>query len=66
MLGVGGYAGGPLVLVAALLGVRCVILEPNAKPGFTNRLLGPLVRHAACAYGSDINSRLAFVGTRQR
>ena len=38
------------VLVAALLGVRCVILEPNAKPGFTNRILGPFVRHAACAY----------------
>jgi len=50
VLGVGGYAGGPLVLVAALLGVRCVILEPNAKPGFTNRILGPWVRHAACAY----------------
>src|SRR5262249_9502676 len=50
VLGVGGYAGGPVVLVAALLGVRTVILEPNAKPGFTNRVLGPFVRAAACAY----------------
>jgi UDP-N-acetylglucosamine--N-acetylmuramyl-(pentapeptide) pyrophosphoryl-undecaprenol N-acetylglucosamine transferase len=50
VLGVGGYAGGPLVLVAALLGVRTVILEPNAKPGFTNRVLRPFVRAAACAY----------------
>jgi len=50
VLGVGGYAGGPVVLAAALLGVRTVILEPNAKPGFTNRLLRPFVRHAACAY----------------
>ena len=33
-----------------LLGVRTVILEPNAKPGFTNRVLRPFVRHAACAY----------------
>jgi UDP-N-acetylglucosamine--N-acetylmuramyl-(pentapeptide) pyrophosphoryl-undecaprenol N-acetylglucosamine transferase len=53
VLGVGGYAGGPVVLVAALLGVgrvRTVILEPNARPGFTNRVLRGVVRHAACAY----------------
>ena len=50
VLGVGGYAGGPVVLAAALLGVATVILEPNAKPGFTNRVLRPFVRRAACAY----------------
>ena len=50
VLGVGGYAGGPLALVAALLGVRTVILEPNAKPGFTNRVLRPFVDAAACAW----------------
>src|SRR5215468_1530293 len=50
VLGVGGYAGGPVVLVAALLGVRTVILEPNARPGFTNRVLRPFVRRAACSY----------------
>jgi UDP-N-acetylglucosamine--N-acetylmuramyl-(pentapeptide) pyrophosphoryl-undecaprenol N-acetylglucosamine transferase len=50
VLGIGGYAGGPVVLMAALLGIRTVILEPNASPGFTNRVLGPLVRHVACAY----------------
>jgi len=50
VLGVGGYAGGPVVLVAALMGVRTVILEPNARPGFTNRVLRPLVDRAACAY----------------
>jgi UDP-N-acetylglucosamine--N-acetylmuramyl-(pentapeptide) pyrophosphoryl-undecaprenol N-acetylglucosamine transferase len=50
VLGVGGYAGGPVTLIAALLGVRTVILEPNAKPGFTNRVLRPFVRVAACAY----------------
>ena len=27
-----------------------MILEPNAKPGFTNRVLKPFVRKAACAY----------------
>jgi len=50
VFGVGGYAGGPVVLAAALMGVRTVILEPNAQPGFTNRVLKPFVRYAACAY----------------
>jgi UDP-N-acetylglucosamine--N-acetylmuramyl-(pentapeptide) pyrophosphoryl-undecaprenol N-acetylglucosamine transferase len=57
VLGVGGYAGGPLVLTAALLGVRTVILEPNARPGFTNRVLRPFVGRAACAYAE---ARSAF------
>jgi UDP-N-acetylglucosamine--N-acetylmuramyl-(pentapeptide) pyrophosphoryl-undecaprenol N-acetylglucosamine transferase len=50
VLGIGGYAGGPITLVAALIGVRAVILEPNARPGFTNRVLKPFVDAAACAY----------------
>jgi UDP-N-acetylglucosamine--N-acetylmuramyl-(pentapeptide) pyrophosphoryl-undecaprenol N-acetylglucosamine transferase len=50
VLGIGGYAGGPVTLLAALLGVRAVLLEPNAKPGFTNRVLRPFVAAAACAY----------------
>ena len=50
VLGIGGYAGGPLVLLAALQGIHTVILEPNARPGLTNRLLAPFVRRAACAY----------------
>src|SRR5260370_946286 len=50
VLGVGGYAGGPIVLVAALLRIPTVVLEPNPKPGFTNRVLKPFVRHSACSY----------------
>jgi UDP-N-acetylglucosamine--N-acetylmuramyl-(pentapeptide) pyrophosphoryl-undecaprenol N-acetylglucosamine transferase len=50
VLGIGGYAGGPVALVASLLGVRTVILEPNARPGFTNRVLRPFAAAAACAY----------------
>jgi UDP-N-acetylglucosamine--N-acetylmuramyl-(pentapeptide) pyrophosphoryl-undecaprenol N-acetylglucosamine transferase len=60
VLGVGGYAGGPVTLAAALLGVRTVILEPNAKPGFTNRALRPLVRKAACAW----DEARAFYGAK--
>jgi UDP-N-acetylglucosamine--N-acetylmuramyl-(pentapeptide) pyrophosphoryl-undecaprenol N-acetylglucosamine transferase len=50
VLGVGGYAGGPVTLVAALLGVRTVILEPNVAPGLTNRVLRHFADAAACAY----------------
>jgi UDP-N-acetylglucosamine--N-acetylmuramyl-(pentapeptide) pyrophosphoryl-undecaprenol N-acetylglucosamine transferase len=50
VLGVGGYAAGPVTLAAALMGVHTVILEPNARPGFTNRMLRPFVRWAACSY----------------
>ena len=57
VLGIGGYAGGPVTLLAALLGVRAVILEPNARPGFTNRVLRPFVGAAACAYDE---ARAAF------
>ncbi len=52
VLGVGGYAGGPVVLMAALMGYPTAVLEPNAHPGFTNRVLKPFVRHVACSYES--------------
>ncbi|MGZ3709420.1 MAG: undecaprenyldiphospho-muramoylpentapeptide beta-N-acetylglucosaminyltransferase, partial [Bdellovibrionota bacterium] len=39
VLGVGGYASGPLVLLARFF-TRTAILEQNSVPGFTNRILG--------------------------
>src|SRR5579885_704040 len=33
VLGIGGYASGPIMLAAALSGVPLAILEPNAFPG---------------------------------
>jgi len=69
VLGVGGYAGGPVTLLAALLGVRAVILEPNAKPGFTNRVLKPFVRAAACAYAeaqADFGAKGVLTGNPVR
>ncbi len=48
--GVGGYASGPFILAAALHGVPSVIFEPNAEPGFTNRVLARIVRRVAVAY----------------
>jgi len=52
VIGVGGYSSGPVVLVAALRGVATMVLEQNAVPGLTNRLLAPFVRAAAVTYES--------------
>ena len=51
VVGVGGYASGPLVLAAWLMGVPTAILEQNSVPGFTNRVLGRLVRAVFAAFG---------------
>jgi UDP-N-acetylglucosamine--N-acetylmuramyl-(pentapeptide) pyrophosphoryl-undecaprenol N-acetylglucosamine transferase len=51
VVGVGGYASGPLVFVAALTGYPTVIQEQNSRPGFTNRILGRLARRVFVAFG---------------
>ncbi|MCM0605014.1 MAG: undecaprenyldiphospho-muramoylpentapeptide beta-N-acetylglucosaminyltransferase [Xanthomonadaceae bacterium] len=47
VIGVGGYASGPMVLVSALFGklfgTRTAILEQNSVAGFTNRILSKFV-----------------------
>lgn len=40
VVGVGGYASGPVVLLASLLRIPTAVLEQNSVPGVTNRLLG--------------------------
>lgn len=39
ILGVGGFASGPMAFAARLLGTRLVIWEPNAHMGLANRIL---------------------------
>lgn len=43
VIGTGGYASGPLLFMAVLTRYPSVVVEPNALPGVTNRLLAPLV-----------------------
>jgi UDP-N-acetylglucosamine--N-acetylmuramyl-(pentapeptide) pyrophosphoryl-undecaprenol N-acetylglucosamine transferase len=50
VIGVGGYSSGPVVLVAALRGIPTMLLEQNAVPGLTNRLLSRVVRAAAVTF----------------
>lgn len=44
VLGVGGYASGPVLLTAWLCRYPTVVQEQNAIPGFTNKVLGRLAR----------------------
>ena len=48
--GVGGYAAGPMLLATWLGGIPNVIFEPNAEPGFTNRVLAKLSKRIATGY----------------
>jgi UDP-N-acetylglucosamine--N-acetylmuramyl-(pentapeptide) pyrophosphoryl-undecaprenol N-acetylglucosamine transferase len=52
VIGVGGYSSGPVVMVAALRGVPTMLLEQNAVPGLTNRLLIRVVQAAAVTFDS--------------
>jgi UDP-N-acetylglucosamine--N-acetylmuramyl-(pentapeptide) pyrophosphoryl-undecaprenol N-acetylglucosamine transferase len=40
VIGVGGYASGPVVLAARLAGLPTAVCEQNSIPGLTNKLLG--------------------------
>jgi UDP-N-acetylglucosamine--N-acetylmuramyl-(pentapeptide) pyrophosphoryl-undecaprenol N-acetylglucosamine transferase len=50
VVGLGGYVAGPAMLEAALAGIPTLLIEPNAIPGFTNRILGPVVRSAVVGF----------------
>jgi UDP-N-acetylglucosamine--N-acetylmuramyl-(pentapeptide) pyrophosphoryl-undecaprenol N-acetylglucosamine transferase len=47
VVGVGGYSSGPVLALAAMRRYPTLLLEQNALPGLTNRLLAPLVGAAA-------------------
>jgi len=47
VIGVGGFASGPVLALAAARGYPTMLLEQNALPGLTNRLLARVVRAAA-------------------
>ena len=44
VIGVGGYASGPVVLAARMRGIPTAICEQNSIPGLTNKMLGRLAR----------------------
>jgi UDP-N-acetylglucosamine--N-acetylmuramyl-(pentapeptide) pyrophosphoryl-undecaprenol N-acetylglucosamine transferase len=54
VIGVGGYSSGPVLGVAAARGIPTLLLEQNAVPGITNRLLAPLVKAAAVTFDTSL------------
>jgi UDP-N-acetylglucosamine--N-acetylmuramyl-(pentapeptide) pyrophosphoryl-undecaprenol N-acetylglucosamine transferase len=48
--GVGGYAAGPMLLATWLKNIPNVIFEPNAEPGFTNKVLARFAKRIATGY----------------
>ena len=54
VVGLGGYSSGPVVLVAAWMGIPSLLIEPNSQPGLTNRLLSYWVDRAAVAFEESV------------
>lgn len=50
VVGVGGYASGPLVRMAAWMGIPAVLQEQNSYPGMTNRALAGAAQAICVAY----------------
>jgi len=50
IIGLGGYASGPVLLAGKLRGLRCVIMEQNLQPGFTNKFLARFVDRVFTSY----------------
>ena len=65
VIGSGSYSSAPVVAAARLLGIKTAILEQNALPGLTNRVLGKVVNRIyasfeeATAYFPDGRTTLA-------
>jgi len=50
VVGVGGYASGPVLRVASNKNIPCIIQEQNSFPGVTNRILSKKVDKICVAY----------------
>jgi len=50
VIGVGGYASGPVVKAASSQGIPTLIQEQNSYPGITNRILGRKANKICVAY----------------
>lgn len=50
VVGGGGYVSGPVLLMAAIMGVPTLVMDSNALPGFANRRLAWFVDKAALTF----------------
>lgn len=67
VIGIGGYTSPPVIAAAWLLGIKRVLLEPNAYPGMANRLVAPLANLVFVAFADAVsffgNMKTRVVGT---
>jgi UDP-N-acetylglucosamine--N-acetylmuramyl-(pentapeptide) pyrophosphoryl-undecaprenol N-acetylglucosamine transferase len=70
VIGVGGYASGPGMMAAILMGVPTLAFEPNLVPGFANRVVARFVTAAAVHFEETKrffrNARVTGVPVRQQ
>ena len=50
VVGAGGYVSGPVVLAAAMMRLPTLVMDSNALPGWTNRMLARFVDRAAVSF----------------
>lgn len=50
VVGAGGYVSGPVLLTASFMRFPTLVMESNAVPGFTNRVLARYVNRAAVSF----------------
>jgi len=50
VVGAGGYVSGPVLLMAAIMGVPTMVMDSNALPGFTNRQLARFIDKAVLTF----------------
>jgi len=50
VVGAGGYVSGPVLLTAALMRLPTLVMDSNALPGWTNRVLARFVDKAAVSF----------------
>lgn len=69
VIGVGGYASGPLALAAIVSGVPTLLQEQNLLPGATNRVLAPWVEAIAVTFEESrrsLSGRVVVTGNPLR
>jgi UDP-N-acetylglucosamine--N-acetylmuramyl-(pentapeptide) pyrophosphoryl-undecaprenol N-acetylglucosamine transferase len=54
VIGLGGYASGPMLLAATLRRIPRAIMEQNLRPGFTNKLMARFVDRVFTSYADSV------------
>lgn len=53
VIGIGGYASGPTLMVSSFLGLKTAVIDQNSIPGFTNRILSRFVKKVYLSFDAS-------------